>query len=68
MRVAFSIDRGGHLTGVRILDSSGLPELDAAALNLIRSSQPFPAPPLALPEKNLSFVAPVRYLASTSSR
>jgi periplasmic protein TonB len=66
--IAFSVDRGGRLTAVRILDSSGSAELDEAALDLIRRSEPFPAPPSALPEKNLSFVAPVRYLASTSSR
>lgn len=68
VRVAFSVDRAGRLTGVRILGSSGSAELDEAALDLIRRSQPFPTPPSALPETELNFVAPVRYLASTSSR
>lgn len=68
VRVAFSVDRSGRLTGVQILDLSGSAELDEAALDLIRRSEPFPAPPSALPEKELNFVAPVRYLASASSR
>ena len=61
-RVAFSIDRSGRVTDVRIAASSGSATLDEAALDLIRRSQPFPEPPAALPEQNLSFVAPVRYL------
>jgi periplasmic protein TonB len=65
-RVAFSIDRSGRLTGVRIFASSGSAALDEAALDLIRRSQPFPIPPAALQESDLSFVAPVRYLPSAS--
>ena len=61
-RVAFSIDRSGRVRDVRIAASSGSATLDEAALDLIRRSQPFPEPPAALPEQNLSFVAPVRYL------
>jgi protein TonB len=62
VRVAFGIDRAGRLSSVRILSSSGSAELDRAALDLIRQSQPFPAPPAALGESDLNFVAPVRYL------
>jgi periplasmic protein TonB len=64
-RVAFSIDRSGRVTEVRIAASSAL---DEAALDLIWRSQPFPAPPPALPESDLSFVAPVRYLPPAASR
>jgi periplasmic protein TonB len=64
--VAFSIDRDGRLTEVRVLASSGSAALDEAALDLIRRSQPFPTPPSALPENDLSFVAPIRYLSSGS--
>jgi periplasmic protein TonB len=67
-RVAFSIDRSGRVTEVRIAASSGSAALDEAALDLIWRSQPFPAPPPALPESDLSFVAPVRYLPPAASR
>jgi periplasmic protein TonB len=66
--VAFSIDRSGRLTDVRIAASSGSASLDGAALDLIRRAQPFPAPPEALPERDLSFVAPVRYLPPDQGR
>lgn len=62
VKIAFSIDSSGHLTVVRIVSSSGSADLDEAALDLIRRSQPFPAPPAALSASDLSFVAPVRYL------
>jgi protein TonB len=64
--VAFAIDRTGHLTEVRLLHSSGAPALDQAALELIRRSQPFPAPPAEMAERDLSFVAPIRYLRPPS--
>ena len=67
-RVAFSIDRSGRLTEVRIAASSGSAALDEAALDLIRRSQPFPTPPAALPESDLTFLAPVRYLPPAASR
>jgi TonB family protein len=64
--VAFSIDRSGRLTSVRIFASSGSAAFDEAALDLIRRSQPFSTPPAALRESDLSFIAPVRYLPSAA--
>ncbi len=64
--VEFTIDRSGHLTAVRLVASSGSAALDEAALDLIRRSQPFPTPPSALKESDLSFAAPVRYLPTAS--
>lgn len=43
--ITFSVDLSGRLTRARISKSSGLPELDAAALAAVRSSAPFPPPP-----------------------
>ncbi len=60
--VAFSIDRDGHLTDVRLVASSGSADLDQASLDLIRRAQPFPAPPAGLGAKELTFVTPIRYL------
>jgi TonB family protein len=43
--VAFDVDYAGGLMGVKVLKSSGLPELDAAAVAAIRAAAPFPLPP-----------------------
>jgi protein TonB len=43
--VAFSIGPAGGLRGVRIVRSSGKPQLDQAAIATVRSAAPFPAPP-----------------------
>ncbi len=43
--VSFYVDEAGHLTHQAIYRSSGLPELDAAAINAVRRAAPFPAPP-----------------------
>ena len=64
VRVAFSIDEAGRLVSVRVAASSGSTILDDAALDLIRRAQPFPPPPAGLGASGLSFVAPIRYLAS----
>jgi protein TonB len=44
-RVAFSLDRDGRLTGLRLAGSSGAPDFDRAALRAVRGAAPFPAPP-----------------------
>jgi periplasmic protein TonB len=64
VKVAFNIDRGGRVLEVRVLASSGSAALDESALDLIRQAQPFPTPPVTLPDRDLSFVAPIRYLRS----
>src|SRR5262249_51129253 len=43
--LAFSIDRQGHLGASRIVRGSGSTILDKHALDLLRRTQPFPAPP-----------------------
>lgn len=44
-KVAFSIDRGGHITSVSLAASSGSGALDQAALATVRRSSPLPPPP-----------------------
>ncbi|SFK17320.1 energy transducer TonB family protein [Methylocapsa palsarum] len=44
-KVAFSIDRGGHILGVSLIASSGSAALDQAAVSTVRRSNPLPAPP-----------------------
>lgn len=41
----FAIDFGGALVGAKITKSSGLADLDAAAMAAVRASSPFPLPP-----------------------
>ena len=47
--IAFNIDGTGKLTYQAVIRSSGLQDLDAAALAAIRWSSPFPKPPYGLP-------------------
>jgi protein TonB len=43
--ISFYVDEMGNLTHQAVYRSSGLPDLDAAALNAVRRAAPFPAPP-----------------------
>ncbi|MBV8753236.1 MAG: energy transducer TonB [Hyphomicrobiales bacterium] len=60
-RLAFSIDRGGHVLTSRIVHSSGSEALDDEALAMIKRAAPLPPPPAGISEDQLSFVVPVRY-------
>lgn len=51
--VAFYIDEMGNLTHQAVYRTSGLPDLDAAALAAVRAAAPFPAPPRGLPRAML---------------
>jgi protein TonB len=67
-RLAFRIDRRGHLLSSRIAQSSGSAALDQETLALAHRAQPFPAPPADIGDDQLSFVVPIRYAASTARR
>ena len=67
VRVAFSIDETGKLISAHIAASSGSAILDDAAIDLIRRARPSSPPPQGLNVSELSFVAPIRYLAGTRS-
>lgn len=47
--VQFSFNAGGDVLSVRLINSSGDPALDEAAVSLVRRSSPIPAPPPAVP-------------------
>ncbi len=51
--IAFYIDETGNLTHQAVYRSSGLPELDSAALAAVRKAAPFPPPPAGLPHSML---------------
>lgn len=60
-RVAFSMDRQGHVMSARIVASSGSPALDQEALQLTRRAEPFPPPPATLPGAEVTVTAPIRF-------
>ena len=42
--VAVSVDAKGNLTGVNVLNSSGIPSIDLAAIQAAKDAAPYPAP------------------------
>jgi periplasmic protein TonB len=44
-KVGFVVDRSGKLISSWLMESTGLPVLDAEALAMVDRAQPFPAPP-----------------------
>ncbi len=61
--LGFSIDRKGRVVSSRIVKSSGSALLDAEALALVKRAAPLPAPPAAIPDTDLSFIVPIRFIA-----
>ena len=53
--------RDGRLIDVRIDKSSGWPLIDAAELETIRKSAPFPAVPSDMPGDPLILILPIHY-------
>jgi TonB family protein len=66
-RIAINLDRSGKATSIQLMKSSGSPELDAAALEAVDKSQPFPAPPPAVPDKGLELVLPIVFAKGPSA-
>ena len=58
--VRLSIDGNGRLTHAQVVKSSGQPQLDDAALLLIRLAT-FPPPPPSLTVDQRSYIAPIRF-------
>ncbi|MBE1205870.1 energy transducer TonB family protein [Aminobacter carboxidus] len=58
VQVQFSFNAGGDVLSVKLLNSSGDPALDEAAVSLVRRSSPIPAPPPAVPT---SIVVPIDF-------
>jgi len=60
-RVAFAIDREGHVIDRRIIQSSGHAALDQEAIATLERAQPFPAPPEELAGERFEFTVPVNF-------
>jgi protein TonB len=57
--VSFELDRTGHVLSASVVRSSGDASFDAAALAMMRRSDPVPAPPPLVADEGLSFTLPV---------
>jgi periplasmic protein TonB len=57
--VGFVLDRMGHVLSSSIVKGSGDPTFDAAALSMLKRSDPVPQPPPLVADEGLSFTLPV---------
>jgi periplasmic protein TonB len=57
-QVRFSIDANGNVQSVSLTSSSGVAELDAEVVALVRRASPVPAPP---PGVSRTIVVPIRF-------
>lgn len=60
-RVAFLIDRLGHVVSSTVIQSSGSAALDRETLDLLQRAQPLPVPPTDVAGSQFSFNVPVRF-------
>jgi len=60
-RVAFRIDRNGHVLSSRITQSSGSALLDQDALATLKRADPFPFPPATIGDDMLTINTSIRY-------
>lgn len=59
-RVAFSLDRSGRITALRLAASSGAPAFDREAMRAVRAAAPFPSPPTGIEADRLRFEILIR--------
>ncbi len=59
VQVAFVVDAGGGVGGIRVIRSSGSPELDQAALAVVRRAAPFPPIPPQAGRSSWAFTLPL---------
>ncbi|MET4172297.1 TonB family protein [Bradyrhizobium sp. LA6.1] len=58
-KVRVAIDRSGKLISRVLIESTGSPPLDAAALAIVERAAPFPEPPPEVKEDMLGFIVPI---------
>jgi protein TonB len=59
----FTLDRTGHVLAVDVAKSSGDAAFDAAAVSMMRRSDPVPPPPPLVADEGLSFTMPIIFRA-----
>ncbi|MGZ5876162.1 MAG: TonB family protein, partial [Bradyrhizobium sp.] len=57
--VSFALDRMGHVLSTSVVKGSGDAAFDAAALAMVRRSDPVPQPPPVVADEGLNFTLPV---------
>jgi len=57
--VSFVLDRMGHVLSSSVVKGSGDPAFDAAALSMLKRSDPVPQPPPLVADEGLTFTLPV---------
>jgi protein TonB len=61
VEVEFTIDRGGRVVALRVVQSSGSPALDAEALATLRRANPLPAPPAQAADATFDLALPIHF-------
>jgi len=61
VRIAFRIDRNGHISSFAVVDSSGVHALDKAAAQMVAQSDPLPALPAQYSGSQLELTLPVTF-------
>ncbi len=59
--VSFILHRSGNITDLKVVESSGDPRFDKAALQAIRMSAPFPGFPAEIVENRMTLFLPVTF-------
>ena len=65
-RVVFTLDRTGHVVTAQISKSAGEQAFDLAALDMMKRSDPVPAPPPLVADEGLTFEIPVSFRAGAT--
>ncbi len=66
-KVGFNMDRAGKLISTNIVSGTGVPALDEAALQMVKSAQPFPPAPSEVADSDLTFFAPVIFQPASTA-
>lgn len=61
VKVSFSLNRRGNVLSVEVVESSGDAAYDAAAILMVRKSDPFEAPPAGLTEDHFDRVVEIQF-------
>jgi protein TonB len=61
VKLAFTVDRSGHVLTWQIVTSSGYPDLDAEVRTMIERAQPLPAFPASMSQAQQDFTVPIRF-------
>jgi len=63
-KVAFRIDRAGHLMASWLIEASGIPAIDAEALAIVERAQPYAALPAEVPDDSAVLTVPFHFSAA----